>query len=242
MISKNEIKYIQTLYQKKHRTAERLFIAEGRKLVADLLQSNFKVHHLYALASWQSPVQHELPITTIDDATLQKISSVDAPQQVVGVFHLPQGVPLPTPNSKPIVVLDNLQDPGNLGTIIRTADWFGIEHIVASTNTVDCFNTKTIQATMGSIARVQVHYTELATYLPQWQAVYGALLNGINMYKWQPVRPAALLIGNEGKGINDALLPFVREAVTVPKFGGAESLNAAMATGILLAHYRQVWP
>ncbi|HAI85304.1 MAG TPA: RNA methyltransferase [Chitinophagaceae bacterium] len=242
MISKNEIKYIQTLYQKKHRTAERLFIAEGRKLVGDLLQSSFKVQQLYALASWQPPVQRELPITIIDDATLQKISSVDTPQQVVGIFHLPQGMPLPPPNTKPIIILDNIQDPGNLGTIIRTADWFGFEHIVASEHTVDCFNPKTIQATMGSIARVQVHYTSLATYLPLWKVVYGALLNGVNMYDWQPEQAAAIVIGNEGKGISDTLHRWVSQAVTIPKFGGAESLNAAMAAGIILARYKQVWP
>jgi RNA methyltransferase, TrmH family len=235
MLSKNEIKYIQSLCQKKQRTAERLFIVEGVKLVKELIDANYPVKNIYALEEWDAPMT-AIPITRISEVELERISSLQTPNQVLAVVKQlePAGEPLLKGNLT--LMLDGIQDPGNLGTLIRIADWFGINQIIASEDTVELYNPKVIQSTMGSFLRVKIWYKDITTVLNQQQVpVYGALLEGESIHKTNPPSEGILLIGNESKGIRQPLLPLITHRVTIPRIGEAESLNAAVATGILLA-------
>lgn len=235
MLSKNELKYIQSLCQKKQRSAERLFIAEGVKLAAELLAYGYPVEKIYALDEWEAPDLH-LPVTRISSMEMEKISSLQTPNQVLVIARQKEPDGEPVWKKKITLVLDGIQDPGNLGTIIRIADWFGIDQIVASHDTVELYNPKVIQSTMGSFLRVSIWYRDLKTLLSAPQVpVYGALLNGTSMYRIQPIEEGILVIGNESKGIRDNILPLITDAVTIPRIGKAESLNAAVATGILLS-------
>jgi len=237
MISKNEAKYIQSLFHKKNRDEEGLFIAEGVKFVNELLQSNFTVRKLYATPAWAQHHKYKQPVTIVEDYELKKISQLATPNQVLAVVEQRKLSAQPSLQQKITLVTDGIQDPGNLGTIIRIADWFGIHQIVASSDTVDLYNNKTIQSTMGSIIRVNIWYTHLEEWLPTCNIpVYGALLNGKNIYGFTGIKEGIIVIGNESKGIRENLLPFINHAVTIPKKGGAESLNAAVATGIILSH------
>lgn len=235
MLSKNELKYIQSLCQKKQRTSERLFLAEGTKLVAELLEASYPIKNIYALESWAAPLP-DLPITRISPIELEKISTLQTPNQVVVVAEHSEPTGEPVLKNKLTLVLDGIQDPGNLGTIIRIADWFGIDQIITSNDTVELYNPKVIQATMGSFLRVKIWYRELQELLTSINVpVYGALLNGTSMYATKPPKEALLVIGNESKGIRENILPYIKHAITIPRTGKAESLNAAVATGILLA-------
>ncbi len=238
MLSKNELKYIQSLCQKKQRSAERLFIAEGVKLVAELLAAGYPVEKIYAVKDWEAPAT-DVPITRIEDFELAKISTLQTPNQVLVIARQQEEKGEPVLREKLTLVLDGIQDPGNLGTIIRIADWFGIDQIIASTDTVEYYNPKVIQSTMGSFLRVKIWYRDLATFLATQQVpVYGALLEGESMYTTPVPSEGILVIGNESKGIREPVLPFINHAVTIPRMGKAESLNAAVATGILLAQLR----
>lgn len=235
MLSKNELKYIQSLCQKKQRISERLFLAEGTKLVAELLEAGYPIKNIYALESWAAPLP-DLPITRISPIELEKISTLQTPNQVVVVAEQREPTGEPVLKNKLTLVLDGIQDPGNLGTIIRIADWFGIDQIIASNDTVELYNPKVIQATMGSFLRLKIWYRELEELLTTINVpVYGALLNGTSMYATKPPKEALLVIGNESKGIRENILPYIKHAITIPRTGKAESLNAAVATGILLA-------
>lgn len=238
MLSKNELKYIQSLCQKKQRSAERLFIAEGVKLVAELLASGYPVEKIYAVKDWDAPAT-DVPITRIEDFELEKISTLQTPNQVFAIARQQDEMGEPVLRDKLTLVLDGIQDPGNLGTIIRIADWFGIDQIIASTDTVEYYNPKVIQSTMGSFLRVKIWYRDLETFLATQQVpVYGALLDGESMYTTPVPSEGILVIGNESKGIREPVMPFINHAVTIPRMGKAESLNAAIATGILLAQLR----
>ena len=235
MLSKNELKYIQSLCQKKQRINERLFLAEGTKLVAELLEAGYPIKNIYALESWAAPLP-DLPITRISPIELEKISTLQTPNQVVVVAEQREPTGEPVLKNKLTLVLDGIQNPGNLGTIIRIADWFGIDQIIASNDTVELYNPKVIQATMGSFLRLKIWYRELEELLTTINVpVYGALLNGTSMYATKPPKEALLVIGNESKGIRENILPYIKHAITIPRTGKAESLNAAVATGILLA-------
>ncbi len=235
MLSKNELKYIQSLCQKKQRISERLFLAEGTKLVAELLEAGYPIKNIYALESWAAPLP-DLPITRISPIELEKISTLQTPNQVVVVAEQREPTGEPVLKNKLTLVLDGIQNPGNLGTIIRIADWFGIDQIIASNDTVELYNPKVIQATMGSFLRLKIWYRELEELLTTINVpVYGALLNGTSMYATKPPKEALLVIGNESKGIRENILPYIKHAITIPRTGKAESLNAAVATGILLA-------
>jgi TrmH family RNA methyltransferase len=240
MVSKNEVKYIQSLYQKKNREAEQLFVAEGPKLVEELLQSNFAIQTIYATPEWlqqHTTAGRPLNIREVQPEELARISHLQTANQVLAlVKQRPEG-DLPSFKNQLSLVLDGIQDPGNLGTIIRIADWFGIRQVIASTDTVELYNPKVIQSTMGSFIRVQVWYTALEPVLSAAGIpVYGALLQGEAVHRCKKVTEGLLVIGNESKGIRAPLLPLVTHAVTIPRLGGAESLNAAVATGILLSH------
>lgn len=237
MLSKSELKYIQSLCQKKQRQEERLFLVEGAKLVEELLQTGLKVRKIYALPVWAEKNSHLPQLTVITEEELEKISNLQTPNQVLAIVEQAEPAAEPVLANQLTLVLDTIQDPGNLGTIIRIADWFGIHQLVASMDTVESYNPKVIQSTMGSYARVQVWYRPLADFLSTVTIpVYGALLNGQNMYEVAPQKEGIVLIGNESKGIHADLLPFVSHPITIPRIGGAESLNAAVAAGIIVSH------
>jgi len=237
MISKNDVKYIQSLHHKKTRDKEGLFIAEGPKLLLELLSSQFEVKQLYALPVWMEQHPKINKATEITEGELEKITALQTPNQVLAVFKQPALSNQPVLQGCLSLVLDGIQDPGNMGTIIRIADWFGICQIIASEDTADVYNPKVVQATMGSIARVKVHYKKLPDWLAQTTVpVYGALLNGENVYNTGEIKEGVLVIGNEGRGIRADVLPFIKQPLTIPGRGKAESLNAAVATGIILSH------
>lgn len=247
MLSKNQIKYLHSLRLGKFRELNRVFIAEGVKLVEDLMKSNFRIQIIYATPAWTDEHQRiiaggEFVIQEVTEEELGKISNLVTPNEVLAVVGYPDAtIPPPDTFGNIILLLDRIQDPGNLGTIIRTADWFGIGHIFCSPDTVDLYNPKVVQATMGSICRVDVHYTDLRQFLlslgENWRK-YGTISDGENIYKTEPEFPAAIVIGNESKGITDEYLPLLTYRVGIPsRSKGAESLNAAMATGIICSEF-----
>lgn len=239
MLSKARIKIIQSLHLKKYRNELKLFVVEGKKQVAELLTSNYQISCLIATHNWA--MQHAQYITnnteliTVSDDELKKVSLLQAPQDVLALVQMPDINYLPELLINNFtIVLDGIQDPGNLGTIVRIADWYGIKNIVCSLDCVDIYNPKTIQATMGSFARVNVYYTDLIEVLNQIDLpVYGALMQGESLHTVQLHKNALLIIGNEGKGISENLLQYITNPITIPKFGEAESLNAGVAAAII---------
>ena len=235
---KSKIKYIQSLSHKKHRDSDKVFIAEGPKIINELLsEPAFEAVQLFAVRSWIDSYtgNHLHSITEVDEQQLERISFLSTPNQVLGIFRMPDPAEF-DPGNKISILLSNIQDPGNMGTIIRCADWFGIEQIVCSIDCVDAFNPKVVQATMGSIARVKVIYQPLEEIIRKHPTVQvlAATLNGKNVKEMQQVKEAMLLIGNESRGIPDELLQLPHEKITIAKKGQAESLNAALATAIIL--------
>jgi TrmH family RNA methyltransferase len=236
MVSKSEVKYIQSLYQKKNRVEEGLFIAEGPKLVEELLRSDYVVRAVYATEQWCN-ANSQVPARQVTAADLERISALQTPNQVLAIGEQRPATGEPELKGHFSLVLDGIQDPGNLGTIIRIADWFGIRQVIASPDTAELYNPKVIQSTMGSFLRVQLWYQPLEAFLPMAGVpVYGALLEGKSVMQQSAVKEGILVIGNESKGIRDPLLPFITNALTIPRIGEAESLNAAVATGIMLSH------
>ncbi len=237
MLSKNEAKYIQSLFHKKQRDALNLFIVEGVKGVDELLKSSIQVQKIYALDNWEHPNMNKAPLVRISESALQQISGLQTPNKVLAIASKPFMDVKPPVHGQWILALDGIKDPGNMGTLIRIADWFGIRQIVASADSVEVFNPKVIQSTMGSFARVSVAYTSLVEYLSKSELpVLGALLNGNSVYQQPALSEGVLLIGNESNGISENLLPLVNIPVSIPRIGGAESLNAGVAGGILLSH------
>ena len=237
-LSKNEVKFIQSLCHKKHRQTEGLFIAEGVKLVEEIIQSNFKLKKIYATAKWAAGKEHLGNILSpISEDDLVRISTLQTPNMVLALVEQPTTTSILPFANQLTLVLDGIQDPGNFGTIIRIADWFGIHQIVCSHTTVELYNSKVIQSTMGSFIRVPVSYANLSEVLTNANIpIYGALLSGESIYKVAKPTEGILVIGSEGKGIGAELLQLITHPITIPRFGGAESLNAAVATGILLSH------
>jgi TrmH family RNA methyltransferase len=235
MVTKSELKYIQSLSDKKVRLETGCFIAEGVKLVGEMIAAGYPLKAVYALDSWESP-DATLEVTRIEAFELEKMSMLQTPNQVLAVAMMPQKKETLDLAGPLTIVLDGIQDPGNMGTIIRTADWFGITQIVASEDTVDVFNPKVIGATMGSFMRVSVTYKNLADWMPTVKLpVYGALLEGENVFTIKTPQKGLLVIGSEGKGIRENILDFITHPVTIPKTGEAESLNAGIAAGIIVA-------
>jgi TrmH family RNA methyltransferase len=237
MLSKNELKYIQSLCQKKQRAQEGLFLAEGPKLARELLNSDYQVEKLYATEEWLAENKVDVEATVVTEIELGKMSTLQTPNEVLLMCRQKTDLGEPVFKNKVSIVLDGLQDPGNLGTIIRIADWFGISQIIASEDTVEFYNPKVIQSTMGSFIRVKCWYRNLTEILSSINMpIYGALLKGQSINQISPLKEGILIIGNESKGIRETTLPFITKAVTIPRIGQAESLNAAVATGILLSH------
>ena len=242
MLSKSKLKYIQSLGQKKFRQQEGLFIAEGPKLVNDLLEmKNSSIQEIFALKEWiedNKKIADSYQVVEITAIELEKISQLSSPNQVVAVVKkiaIDENIQV---KGKFTLVLDNIQDPGNMGTIIRIADWYGIDQIVCNTQSADMYNPKVIQSTMGSIARVKVFYTDLSDWLSKQKgiSIYAAMLNGDDVTSMQKIKEGIIVIGNESKGISVDVLKSVNKKITIPQKGKAESLNAAVATGIILSH------
>ena len=245
MITKNQVKYIQSLGQKKSRDIENRFIAEGPKLVNELLRAeNCRIIQLFALKEWidENPnVGNDTDIIEISGAELEKISQLTTPNHVVAVIEKIQWKKDPEIKESISLALDTIQDPGNMGTIIRLADWFGIKNIFCSTDCADVYNPKVVQASMGSISRVRVEYTDILSWLTENNDVhiYAAVLNGRDITKMEKIKEGVIVIGNESKGINEEMLKLANVQITIPGKGKAESLNAAVATGIILSHLVQ---
>jgi TrmH family RNA methyltransferase len=240
MIVKSQVKYIQSLGHKKHRDEEEVFIAEGPKLINELLNaSNTQLVNLFAVREWIEANQSgitEKQVTEITGPELDRISFLTTANQVLGVFKKPSFSEIKL-QGKITLVLDNIQDPGNLGTIVRTADWFGVKQIICSEESADVFNPKVVQATMGSISRVQVLYTSLMDFLSANKEIprYATVLEGDDIASMERVKEGIIVIGNESRGINKELMKMIDQKITIPRKGEAESLNAAVATGIVLA-------
>jgi TrmH family RNA methyltransferase len=236
MISKNQIKYIRQLELKKFRKREGIFVAEGPKVVGDLLRADFQPCQLFATADWNDS---DYEIVEVTDDELRKISFLQHPQQVLGVFRIKNTVDIePSPLR---LALDGVQDPGNLGTIIRIADWFGFTTIYCSEDTVDAWNPKVVQATMGSIARVNIIYTDLKELIQTAEMpVYGTLLDGDNIYE-QPLSSKGIVVmGNEGNGISEPIRQLITQRLLIPQFHeGPESLNVAIATAITCSEFKR---
>lgn len=249
-VSKNLMKHIRALEHRKFRRQENLFVAEGNKLLEDNL-STMKCHQIVATDSWWQQHPHasryadECYVTDADG--MRRLSFLQSPQDVLATFRIPNNsLNLSTLRTELTVMLDDVQDPGNVGTIIRLCDWFGIRDIVCSPNTADCYNPKVVQATMGAIARVRVTYTPLADLLNRLPdvPVYGTFLEGDNMYRTSLTPHGIIIMGNEGRGISTELSPFITRKLHIPSFPPevptSESLNVGIATAITVAEFRRV--
>ena len=241
MLVKSQVKYIQSLSQKKLRDEDGVFVAEGPKIINELLNAtNIKVLELFAVKEWinEQPAGIAGAVTAVTEAELERLSLLQTPHLVTGIFKKPQFPPVIQVRNKISLMLDTIQDPGNMGSIMRCADWFGIDLLVCSNGCADVFNPKVVQATMGSISRVQVLYTDPEQFLQQHDEVpvYAATLNGTSLKNITPPGEGIILIGNESQGIHESLLEKCDHRITIPRKGKAESLNAAVATGIILSH------
>ena len=239
MLTKAQAKYIQNLGHKKLRDDENVFVAEGPKLVQELLQSDrVQLHSIYAEESFirsNPAIKNHVEVSASE---LERISFLTTPNQVLGIFHKPVFEGDLDLKNKISLMLDSIQDPGNLGSIVRIADWFGIETIVCSKDSADVFNPKVVQSTMGSIARINVVYVDLEEFIKKndLPSLYATTLKGKSVYELEKINEGIIVIGNESKGISEAILNSSSHKITIPKIGKAESLNAAVATGIVLSH------
>ena len=238
MLSKKEIKDIQSLDEKKHRDSQQLFVAEGPKIVLELLQQKRSaVQNIYATADWIHENRNILTdgYREVTESDLQKISHLKTPNRVVALVRQ-------QPHQEPVVsqiclYLDSIQDPGNLGTIIRIADWFAIEAIVCSEGCADRYNSKVVQSSMASIVRVPVYYDAGNGWLGRQTApIYAAALDGQPLHSFPKIKTGIVVIGNESKGISPEIMALAQHRLTIPRRGVAESLNAAVAAGIILSH------
>jgi len=239
MLSKNEIKYIQSSGYKKTRDEDGVFIAEGSKIVNEVLtECPQQLIKVYALASFFKEHTHTPDgeqLIEITESEMERISQLQTPQQALALLRQFKPVTIKEINEDWVIALDTIRDPGNMGTIIRIADWFGIKHIVCSADCVEVYNPKVVQASMGSVLRVRIIEGDLHQLLPQCPApVIAATLHGTPAQQYSVPTKGTLLIGNEARGVAEDLLKIVDAQVSIPSFGAAESLNAAVATGILL--------
>lgn len=238
MISNSQTKLITSLKQKKYRDKESLFVAEGPKVIQELLDEGLKLRWLFTT----QPINNfKGNLVEITPAELKKISFLKTPNTSLAVFEIPTIKPPKT--SGLVVALDALRDPGNLGTIIRLCDWFGVEQLLCSEDTVDCYNPKVVQASMGSLARVQINYVPLSEFLNKSNLpVYGGFMDGSNIYTESLPNDVVLVLGNEANGISEVISNIVTNRISIPRFGSiqkTESLNVATATAILLSEFRR---
>ena len=237
-LSKNHIKLITSLSQKKYRQKHKLFVVEGVKVVQEFLNSSYELDIVFSSDTDFSSTDKFIEVT---DQELKKISSLKNPNKVLAIFKIPNQInPI---MGGLILALDSINDPGNLGTIIRLCDWFGIEQLVCSNETVDCFNSKVVQASMGSLTRVAVSYLDLKKYLQNASVpIFIADMDGLDVYKTKLPESALLVLGNEANGISDDIKQLVTTKITIPRYGAfqqTESLNVATASAILLSEFRR---
>jgi TrmH family RNA methyltransferase len=239
MLSKSQIGFIKSLHQKKYRKENRIFVIEGIKSIVEFIQSSYQIHSIYCLTSHRSllpKLPANIKLFEVNNAELDKISTLHTPQGILALVNMPAESVLTADMLKNnfSLVLDGVQDPGNLGTIIRTADWFGFQNIICSLNTVEVYNPKTVQATMGSLSRINVFYADLALWLKGLDLpVYGAMLEGENLYDVAWNNEGVLILGNEGQGVSEEVSKMIGTPVTIPRVGQAESLNVAVSAAIL---------
>ena len=239
MVNKNQIKLINSLQQKKYRKLHNLFIAEGKKVIQELIEANFSLEHLFVTK--ENLFDKKFHSELISDAELKKISALTTANDCLAVFKIKEV------NSKSStgleLALDNIKDPGNMGTIIRLCDWFGISKIVCTEETVDIYNPKVVQATMGSLARVEVLYTNLTDYLKTADvAIFGTFMEGKNIYKTELPSQGIIVMGNEANGISAEIESLVTQKISIPRFGNlqqTESLNVATATAVILSEFKR---
>jgi RNA methyltransferase, TrmH family len=255
MISKSHLQLVRSLHQKKFRTEHNKFIAEGPVLVAEALKSDFKIDVIYATRAGQEPLQklslpNQTEIVEISDAELQRMSLLKQAHEMLAVIEMKKETALPEKINSLILALDQISDPGNMGTIIRIADWFGIANIICSEDSVDVYNPKVVQATMGSLFRVEVVYTSVSSFISTAKKenadlkVYGTLLSGKNIYHEKLEKKGIIIMGNETRGISEDLQKLINEPLTIPCFHSkktqsAESLNVAVATAIVCSEFRR---
>lgn len=252
MASKSTISFIRSLHHKKFRSIEESFIVEGPKLLSELLKSNLQIQKVFALDSWERDPLLKIPVEIISEKEMEQVSTLQTPNKVLAIVKIPPITTLPkVPESGLHLVIDHVQDPGNLGTIIRIADWFSFDSVICSLDTVELYNPKVVQSAMGSSFRLPINYFSLpdlfvknaeTAKLP----VYATSLTGDNLYETPLKSEGLIVLGNESKGVNPILLPFITQAIRIPgagKEGGrAESLNVAIATGIICAEFRRLFP
>ena len=240
MLTKNTIKQIASLRQQKFRKGLGLFVVEGRKMVEELLHSDFETVGLYATETFLADYPAFGKAEVVSEMQMEQMSGQDTPPGILAVVRIPMQGEIKT-SSQLVLAMDGIANPGNMGTLIRTAEWFGIRDVVCSDDCVELWNPKVVQATMGSLFRVKVWKTELAAFLQtaksEGKAVYGALLEGKNLFQMSEKPDGILVIGSESHGIRAEVLPCITHPITIPRVGGSatESLNAAVAGGILLA-------
>jgi len=234
VLTKSDIKRINSLKRKSKRNEYGLFVVEGVKIVQELMDSDFKIQQIFALQSELDQFKNAISVSEKD---LGRITHLSNPNKVLALVEIPKMNKLDRTNET-ILVIDGVNDPGNLGTIIRTADWFGIKQIICSENSVDCFNSKVIMSTMGSIFRINISYQHLPSYLAKADLpIYGALLEGESIYKTEFSSPSIILMGSESHGISEELIPFINHPVTIPGAGNTESLNLGVSTAIFCSEY-----
>ncbi len=254
MLSRNQVKHIHSLKQKKFREVHRQFLAEGSKLVKEILASSVKVINIYALADWLKHnesvlLSKKIPFLEITEGEMERITALSSPSSILAIAEIPIMPVPPAIINDLVLVLDNIKDPGNFGTIIRIADWFGIESVICSENTVDLYNPKVIQATMGSLLRVSVTYINLSEFFSSLDPtikIYGSFPKSENIYSVRLDPKGIILIGSESSGISPEIVSKVTDKISIPSFvkeSGvdvhAESLNASIATAIICSEFRR---
>jgi len=248
MLTQNEVKTIRSLQQKKYRNIHKRFVAEGPKLIEELIGEKICAKKEWLAGNSERIQKEEIPFTLVSDKELIRISGMTTPNDVLAVIRIPEeSVPPETFTNELILALDDIKDPGNLGTIVRTADWFGINHIVCSENSVDCYNPKVVQATMGSVARVNIYYANLKNFLEKNAgkvSIFGAYTDGEDVYTIKPTDCGIIVIGNESGGISGELEPFIQHRISIPSYRTpgekhSESLNASVAAAILCYAFRK---
>ncbi|MEN8122032.1 MAG: RNA methyltransferase [Bacteroidota bacterium] len=249
MISKAKIKLIQSLKYKKNRDKHGLFVAEGKKTIEELLETKLSAVEIFGTQKVlsQLAIQKEITITEASNSEIKKITHLSTPTEIVGLFRIPENDLTNSFRTNFVLVLDGVQDPGNLGTIIRLADWYNIKSIVCSENSVDAYNPKVIQSTMGSIFRVKVYYTDLLPFIEQAKrnefTLYGSFMNGESIYTKSFDEKKMLIMGNEGKGISSEIEKLMDKKISIPTFfnegDGPESLNVAIASAIIVSEMKR---
>lgn len=249
MITQRGQKYVRSLHQKKARQESGAFLVEGAKNVRELLGSDWEIETIYATPVFQQEhrpllAAQSAPVETVTAANLERLGTLQTNDAALAVARIPENRPLRAEADELVLVLDDLRDPGNLGTILRIADWYGLTKVVCSETTVEFSNPKVIAASMGSFTRVRTFYTDLPPYLAEnaGRPVYGTFLDGENLHRTTLAASGYLVIGNESNGIRAFVAKAVTHRITIPRFGGAESLNAGIATAVVLDHWRRAQP